>query len=60
MNIRTFVAIFSRNPQYNFPKMRGRVKGRLELFIHPIWKRGAPLIIIITFNNMYICHFHYF
>ena len=23
MNIRTFVAILSRNPQYNFPKMRG-------------------------------------
>ena len=24
MNIRTFVAILSRNPQYDFPKMRGR------------------------------------
>ena len=23
MNIRTFVAILSRNPQYDFPKMRG-------------------------------------
>ena len=23
MNIRTFAAILSRNPQYNFPKMRG-------------------------------------
>jgi len=32
MNIRTFVAILSRNPQYDFPKMRGGVKGRLELF----------------------------
>ena len=32
MNIRTFVAILSRNPRYNFPKMRGGVKGRLELF----------------------------
>ena len=32
MNIRTFVTILSRNPQYNFPKMRGGVKGRLELF----------------------------
>ena len=35
MNIRTFVAILSRNLQYNFPKMRGGrggVKGRLELF----------------------------
>ena len=26
MNIRTFVAILSRNPQYNFPKMRGGSK----------------------------------
>ena len=32
MNIRTFVAILSQNPQYDFPKMRGGVKGRLELF----------------------------
>ena len=32
MNIRTFVTILSRNPQYDFPKMRGGVKGRLELF----------------------------
>ena len=32
MNIRTFVEILSQNPQYNFPKMRGGVKGRLELF----------------------------
>ena len=33
MNIRTFVAILSRNPQYNFPKMRGGgAKGRLGLF----------------------------
>ena len=32
MNIRTFVAILSWNPQYNFPKMRGGVKGRLERF----------------------------
>ena len=26
MNIRTFVTILSRNPQYNFPKMRGGSK----------------------------------
>ena len=33
MNIRTFVAYLSRNPQYDFPKMRGGgVKGCLELF----------------------------
>ena len=32
MKIRIFVAILSRNPQYDFPKMRGGVKGRLELF----------------------------
>ena len=32
MNIRTFVAFLSQNLQYNFPKTRGGVKGRLELF----------------------------
>ena len=33
MNIRTFVAFSSRNLQYDFPKMRGGVKGRLEFFL---------------------------
>ena len=32
MNIRTFVTILSRKAQCNFPKMRGGVKGRFELF----------------------------
>ena len=32
MNIRTFVTILSRKAQCNFPKMRGGVKSRLELF----------------------------
>ena len=32
MNIRTFVTILSRNPQYDFPKMRGGVKGCLKFF----------------------------
>ena len=33
MNIRTFFAYLSQNPQHDFPKMRGGgVKGRLELF----------------------------
>ena len=32
MNIRTFVAFLSQNLQYNFPKMRGGVKGYLEFF----------------------------
>ena len=39
MNIRTFVAILSRNPQYDFP--RG-VKGRLELFRSFI-RFGVPI-----------------
>ena len=40
MNIRTFVAILSRNPQYNFPKMRGgqRPFGTFPK-IHPFWWR---------------------
>ena len=43
MNIRAFVAILSRNPQYNFPKMRGRGQRLFGTFpkIHPIWKCGA-------------------
>ena len=43
MNIRTFVAILSRNPQYDFPKMRGEggVKGRLEFFLKFIRFGGA-------------------
>ena len=32
MNISTFVTILSQKAQYNFPKMRGGVKGRLVLF----------------------------
>ena len=38
MNIRTFVAILSRNPQYDFPKMRGgqRPFGTFPK-IHPFW-----------------------
>ena len=32
MNICTFVPILSRKAQCNFPKMRGGVKGRFELF----------------------------
>ena len=38
MNIRTFVTILSRKPQYNFPKMRGGQRS-FETFpkIHPIW-----------------------
>ena len=58
MNVRTFVAILSRNPHYNFPKMRGGVKGRLELFLkfvrfgcarHPLGfgaKKGRSSILI--------------
>ena len=42
MNIRTFVAILSRNPQHDFPKMRGGVKGRLELFRSFI-RFGVPI-----------------
>ena len=41
MNIRTFVAILSRNPQHDFPKMRGggqRPFGTLELcMFHDFW-----------------------
>ena len=40
MNIRTFVAILSRNPQHDFPKMRGgrgqRPFGTFTKF-HPFW-----------------------
>ena len=43
MNIRTFVAILSRNPQHDFPKVRGGgVKGRLELFRSFI-RFGGPI-----------------
>ena len=37
---------FGKNPQHDFPKMRGGgVKGRLELFpkIHPFWNGDASL-----------------
>ena len=48
MNICTFVAILSRNPQYNFPKMRGsqRPFGTFPK-IHPIWKRASSLILVV-------------
>ena len=39
MNIRTFVAILSQNPQYDFPKMRGGGQRPFGTFpkIHPFW-----------------------
>ena len=47
MNIRTFGA--KRNPQYYFPKMRGGVKGRLELFRKFIRSLSAKELI----TNLY-------
>ena len=46
MNIRTFVAILSRNPQHDFPKMRGGGQRPFGTFpkIHPFWY-GRPSLI---------------
>ena len=45
MNIRTFVAIMSRNPQHDFPKMRGGGQRQFGTFpkIHPFWWRHLSL-----------------
>ena len=53
MNIRPFVTILSRNPQYNFSKMRGGIKGRLELFRKFI-RFGIVLRPLVS------SHFHFF
>ena len=65
MNIRTFVAklqFLSRNPQYDFPKMRGgggkRPFGTFPK-IHPFWSGRPSLSIcckvysLFSFNNFY-------
>ena len=54
MNIRTFVAFLSQNLQYNFPKMRGGVKGRLEFFRKFIRFRSLtrPLNLIPSWLGM--------
>ena len=46
MNIRTFVAILSRNPQYDFPKMRGEGQRPFGTFpkIHPFGWRHLSLM----------------
>ena len=56
-----------KNPQYDFPKMRGGVKGRLELFRKFIgFSMGGPslqgaqkelldVFILVTFVNIVIC-----
>ena len=49
MNIRTFVAILSRNLQYDFPKMRGGGGQRpfgTFLKIHPFWRRRLSLRLV--------------
>ena len=48
MNIRTFVAklqFLSRNPQYDFPKMRGGGQRPFGTFpkIHPFWSGDTSL-----------------
>ena len=60
MNIRTFVAILSRNPQYNFPKMRGgqRLFGTFPR-VHPFWRceasiRGCSCVNDVISNHIYI------
>ena len=54
MNIRTFVAILSRNPQYDFPKMKGgggqRPFGTFPK-IHPFWRRRLSLRLASTRIN---------
>ena len=49
MNIRTFVAILSRNPQYDFPKMRGGGQRPFGTFpkIHPFSSGEASLIMLL-------------
>ena len=53
MNIRTFVAILSRNPQYNFPKMRGGGQRPFGTFpkIHPFWSARPSLREAIKKKN---------
>ena len=60
MNIRTFVTILSRNPQYNFPKMRGgqRLFGTFPR-VHPFWRceasiRGCSYVNDVISNHIYI------
>ena len=60
MNICTFVAILSRNPQYNFPKMRGgqRLFGTFPR-VHPFWRceasiRGCSCVNDVISNHIYI------
>ena len=50
MNIRTFVTILSRNPQYDFPKMRGGGQRPFGTFpkIHQFWRRHPSLITTIV------------
>ena len=45
MNIRTFVVILSRNPQYDFPKMSGGGQRPFGNFpkIHQFWRRHPSL-----------------
>ena len=50
MNIRTFVTILSRKAQYNFPKMRGGAKGRLELFRKFI-RFGRGMLPLVFFGG---------
>ena len=49
MNIRTFVAILSQSPQYNFLKMRGGGQRLFGTFpkIHQFWGWHPSLTIII-------------
>ena len=52
MNIRTFVAILSRNLQYDFPKMRGGGQRPFGIFpkIHPFWW-GHPSLTVVTIKT---------
>ena len=56
MNIRTFVAILSRKAQHDFPKMRGGVKGRLELFRKFIRFGGAICPLQRSYHKHHGCH----
>ena len=51
MNIRTFVAILSRNPQYDFPKMRGGSKAVWN-FSENSSVLETPSVPNFTFNRL--------
>ena len=58
MNIRTFVTILLRNPQYNFPKMRGGSKAVWNFFknssVLEMW--GIPSIFVNA-TSLWCCQF---